>query len=81
MFSWGTDKLKANIGMNVRRRGEDSYLALLDAGCCWYEAGNTCEFYIQDGNSFELVVSPLHGRRGESGADHTGRAYGKSVEA
>lgn len=60
----GADKLKANIGMHVRRRGEDSYLALLDAGCCWYEAGNACEFYIQDGNSFELVVSPLHGRRG-----------------
>ncbi|MDE7275735.1 MAG: hypothetical protein K2N98_02600 [Lachnospiraceae bacterium] len=28
----GADKLKANIGMNVLRRGKESYFALLDAG-------------------------------------------------
>ena len=42
----GQDKLKSNIGMKVRRQGEESYQALLDAGINWYEAQNTMEFYL-----------------------------------
>lgn len=57
----GNDKLKANVGMRVLRRGEDSYYALLDAGVNWFEAENTCEFYLKEGNVLELVVTPLNG--------------------
>ena len=39
--------MKSNIGMKVRRQGEESYQALLDAGINWYEAQNTMEFYLR----------------------------------
>lgn len=55
----GNEKLKANIGMQVLRNGEESYYALLDAGLSWYEAGRTLEVYLQDGNELMLTVLPL----------------------
>jgi len=58
----GNDKLKANIGMDVMRQGEASYLALLDAGVNWYEADQVTEFYIQDGNQISLKITPLIGK-------------------
>lgn len=58
----GNDKLKANIGMKIQRRGEESYLALLDAGVNWFEASNQIEFYLQGNNVVELVISPLIGK-------------------
>lgn len=58
----GEDKLKANIGMKLKRRGEDSYYALLDAGCGWYEAQSSVDFLLEDGNSFSLLITPLNGR-------------------
>lgn len=61
----GNDKLKANIGMKILRRGEDSYYALLDAGVNWFEADQTMECYMQDGNAIELVITPLIGRKGK----------------
>lgn len=61
----GNDKLKANIGMKVLRQGEESYYALLDAGINWYEAENQVEFYLQDGNVLELVITPLIGQKGK----------------
>lgn len=57
----GNDKLKANVGMNILRQGEESYYALLDAGSSWYEAGYSTEIYIQDGNVVTLVITPLIG--------------------
>ena len=59
----GTDKLKANIGMEVLRRGENVYCALLDAGINWYEAEQYVELYLQDGNELLLVVTPLIGKQ------------------
>lgn len=61
----GRDKLKTNVGMRVSRRGEESYCALLDAGISWYEAHTDREFYMQDTDSFELVLTPLTGKRGK----------------
>ena len=61
----GRDKLKANIGMQVLRQGEESYYALLDAGVNWYEAEHTMEFYIRDGNEISLLVTPLMGKNGK----------------
>lgn len=58
----GEDKLKANIGMKLKRRGEDSYYALLDAGTSWYEARGSVDFLLEEGNSFSLLITPLNGR-------------------
>ena len=58
----GRDTLKANLGMRVLRGGTDSYYALLDAGMSWYEAEKECEFYLESGNSFTLVITPLTGK-------------------
>lgn len=55
----GSDKLKANVGMKLLKRGEDSYFALLDAGVDWYEVDFECEVYLQDENYLELLVTPL----------------------
>ncbi len=58
----GNDKLKSNIGMRVMRRGENSYLALLDAGVNWFEAEQNIECYVQGDNVLELIVTPLMGK-------------------
>lgn len=58
----GNDKLKANIGMKILRQGKESYYALLDAGVNWFEADNTLEFYLQEGNVVELIITSLIGR-------------------
>lgn len=58
----GEDKLKANIGMGVLRRGVDSYFALLDAGQNWFDAGKECEFILETDAAFELRVTPLNGK-------------------
>lgn len=58
----GNDKLRSNIGMKILRRGEESYYALLDAGVNWFEAEQTLEFYLQDGNFIELVITSLTGK-------------------
>lgn len=58
----GNDKLKANIGMKILRRGEESYYALLDAGINWFEAEHTIEFYLQDGNEIQIMITPLIGK-------------------
>ena len=58
----GQDKLKTNIGMKVRRQGEESYQALLDAGISWYEAHNEMEFYLLEGRSVELLITSLTGK-------------------
>ncbi len=57
----GGDKLKSNIGMNILRRGEESYYALLDAGVNWYEAEKDLEFYLQEGNAIEVKITSLTG--------------------
>ncbi|MCM1191032.1 MAG: DUF5716 family protein [Butyrivibrio sp.] len=56
------DKLKANIGMEILRQGEESYYALLDAGSNWYEAETETEFYVQDGKELQLTITPLNGQ-------------------
>jgi len=58
----GRDKLKANIGMDVVRKGKDSYLALLNGGDGWFDAKKTVDIILDKGNSFTLTVTPLDGR-------------------
>ncbi|MCM1026809.1 MAG: DUF5716 family protein [Roseburia sp.] len=61
----GPDKLKANVGMNVLRQGEESYYALLDAGVSWYEAVCETEVYLKGDNELSLVITPLTGQNGK----------------
>lgn len=61
----GPDKLKANIGMNILRQGEESYYALLDAGVNWYEAACETEIYLKDDNEITLMITPLTGQNGK----------------
>lgn len=58
----GRDMIRANVGMHVLRRGQDAYLALLDAGTNWYEAKKECEFLLEEENSFSLRITPLNGK-------------------
>lgn len=58
----GKDKLRANVGMKLMRQGQESYLALLNAGGNWFETEKTLEFYLQDGNSIEIIITPLMGK-------------------
>ncbi len=57
----GKDKLKANIGMRVLRRGEDSYFAIMDAGTNWYEVSADFEIILESGNTVDFLITPLTG--------------------
>ena len=57
----GRDKLKANIGMKVLRRGEESYFAILDAGSNWYEVVADFEIILESGNTLVFLITPLTG--------------------
>lgn len=57
----GEDKIKANIGMNVLRRGEESYFAILDAGRSWYEINEDFEIILDEGNELSFVITSLTG--------------------
>lgn len=57
----GADKLKSNIGMEVMRRGELTYVALLDAGTAWRDARTSLEFYLKEEKEIVLTVTSLTG--------------------
>lgn len=58
----GNEKLKANFGINITDRGEKSYLPLLDGGINWFEAANSCELILNQGNKVTFLVTPLTGK-------------------
>ena len=58
----GNDKLTSNIGMKVLRRGEETYIALLDAGVNWYEADCVQELFLREGDYIELIATSLIGK-------------------
>ena len=63
----GPDKLKSNVGMNVLRRGKESYYALLDAGENWYEVHKECEILLPgEENVLSFLITPLTGKRAKS---------------
>ena len=55
----GKEKLKFNIGLQVVREEKETYTALLDAGIGWYDAACEKEFYLESGNSFQMMLTPL----------------------
>ena len=58
----GNDKLKSNVGMNVLKRGENVYFAILDAGINWFDAEMECEVILNQGNKVTFVITPLTGK-------------------
>lgn len=60
-FFLGREKLKANVGMNLLKQGEESYLALLDAGTNWYDAKKTVELYLKEQRKVEIMATSLIG--------------------
>lgn len=59
----GDDMLKVNIGLEALRRGEEVYLALLDAGMNWFDARGECEFLLDADRSFSLRLTPVSGHQ------------------
>lgn len=58
----GKDKLKANVGMKVRKGQKNVYLPLMNGGDNWYDCEKEYDFILQSGNSFGLIITPLDGR-------------------
>ena len=59
----GKDKLKANVGMEVSKRGQNAYLVLLNAGMNWYEVGSCVEFILPKDNVLEFKITSLTGNK------------------
>ena len=58
----GTDKLKANVGMELLRQGAPSYLAILDGGISWYDGKKEWDMILEDDNRLVLKIVPLDGK-------------------
>ena len=62
MIFLSKDKLRTNVGMQVMRQGEESYLALLDGGENWYECKKEWDIILTEGNTVAFRLIPLDGR-------------------
>ena len=58
----GTDKLKANVGMELLRQGAPSYLAILDGGISWYDGKKEWDMILEEDNRIVLKIVPLDGK-------------------
>ena len=59
----GGDKLRANLGMHVYRKGSEAYMALLDAGVNWYETSREADLFLENGTTLTLIITLLNGGR------------------
>ncbi|MBQ7679833.1 MAG: hypothetical protein IJT34_08285 [Butyrivibrio sp.] len=55
----GRDQLRVNLGLDVVKQGTKSYLALMDAGANWYDAGREVDLILDHGEALELKLLPL----------------------
>ncbi len=55
------DKLKANVGLMVRKQGKEVYHALLDAGENWYDVSGSLDLILEQEPCVEIMVTPLTG--------------------
>ena len=62
MIFLSKDKMRTNVGMQVMRQGEESYLAILDGGENWYESKKEWDVILDEGNTIVLKLTPLDGR-------------------
>ncbi len=60
-FFLDSNKLRANISINLLRRGEIDFHTLVDAGANWYEVRRTEDIILEESNELDLVLSPLTG--------------------
>ncbi|MCR5508533.1 MAG: hypothetical protein K6F34_07590 [Lachnospiraceae bacterium] len=58
----GKDKLQFNLGMNMRRRDKDEYIALADGGENWFDISTVVEFLLVSGSRVDMLVTPLDGK-------------------
>lgn len=57
----GRDKLSANVGMRLLRRGADSYFAIMDGGVNWYDAKKEFDVIMEAGDTMAILLTPLNG--------------------
>ena len=57
----GEDKMPANVGMRLLRRGEESYFAIMDGGVNWYDAKKEFDLLLETGDSVAVLLTPLNG--------------------
>ena len=57
----GADKLKCNIGMQMKRGQEEEYFALADAGENWYDAKKQFECIVDEGSYVNFMITPVDG--------------------
>ena len=58
----GTDKLKANVGMEILRQGAPSYLAVLDGGSSWHDSKKEWDMILEEDNRLVFRITPLNGK-------------------
>ncbi|WP_029320865.1 DUF5716 family protein [Butyrivibrio sp. AE3004] len=61
-------KLKSNLGIMVKKQGQEVYHALLDAGENWFDVTTSMDMILDDENWLDIVITPL-----TAGDKHTHR--------
>lgn len=61
MIFLSKDKLRTNVGMQVMRASQESYLAVLDGGENWYDSGKEWDIILSQGNELVFTLTPLDG--------------------
>ncbi len=62
MIFLSKDKLRTNVGMQVMRASQESYLAILDGGENWYDCHKEWDVILTQGNELVFCLTPLDGR-------------------
>ena len=62
MIFLSKDKLRANVGMQVLRHSQESYLAIMDGGENWYDCKKEWDIILTEGNELIFRLTPLDGR-------------------
>lgn len=62
MIFLSKDKLRTNVGMQVMRSSQESYLAVLDGGENWYDCSKEWDIILTQGNELVFTLTPLDGR-------------------
>lgn len=58
----GKDKLKFNLGMQMKSGQQDDYYALADAGVNWYDAKQEFDCILDEGRYVNFMITPLDGK-------------------
>lgn len=58
----GADKLKFNLGLQMRKGQEEEYFALFDAGVNWYDCDKQFDCILEEGCYVNFMVTPLDGK-------------------